>query len=373
MLNVTHMRIVHRTLILLTLIMAPVHVLAHDPGLSRARAQLQGSALALQMEFSLQDFEALLPVKPDSADAIPVSATQALRQQLLSIIGDAVAVYQAQVLLPPRSRSLTLGDDRTVTAELHYRLGGPEVISLRLPLIEKLARGHRQYLSVWDADGRLLGQHILDDGTPVLLGTASTPDRLAVFQQYLRQGVWHIWAGIDHILFLLTLLLPAVLVYRKRQWQPLDDVRPALVAMLKIVTAFTVAHSITLALAASGVVSLPSRLVEPAIALSVLFVALNNLRPMFPASRWWMAFGFGLLHGFGFAGVVAELGLPAGAAAISLLGFNLGVEAGQLAIVAAVFPLAIWLRHTLLYRHWLFNGGSAGAALLAAVWLVGRL
>ncbi|MCB1675992.1 MAG: HupE/UreJ family protein [Halioglobus sp.] len=369
----TTMRIVHQALGLLLLMMVCVQVSAHDPGLSRARIQLQESALALQMEFSLQDFEALLPLELDSAGAMPAAAMQAVRQQLLSIIGDSVAVSQADVLLPAQSRELELGSDLAVRVELRYRLAGPAAISLRVPLLEKLARGHRQYLSVWDADGRLLGRHLLEDGSPTPLAAASVPNRHEVFLPYLRQGVWHIWAGIDHILFLFTLLLPAVLVYRRRQWRPLDEVRPALVGMLKIVTAFTVAHSITLALAAGGIVSLPSSLVEPLIALSVLVAALNNMRPVFPTSRWWMAFGFGLLHGFGFAGALAELGLPGGAAVTALLAFNLGVEAGQLVIVAAVFPLAISLRRTLIYRRWLFNAGSAGAAVIASVWLFERL
>jgi hypothetical protein len=143
--------------------------------------------------------------------------------------------------------------------------------------------------------------------------------------------------------------------------------------VLKVVTAFTLAHSITLGLAALGVVHLPSRLVESAIAFSVVLAALNNLRPLVHRGRWLVAFGFGLVHGFGFATVLAELGLPQESLVPALLGFNLGVELGQLAIVAVFLPLAYATRHTWMYRRLIFVGGSAAIALIAAIWMVERV
>ena len=142
--------------------------------------------------------------------------------------------------------------------------------------------------------------------------------------------------------------------------------------MLRIVTAFTVAHSITLTLATLEVVSLPSRWVEATIAASVVLAALNNLRPVFRGRRWTMAFGFGLVHGFGFASVLADLGLPRDALALALVGFNLGVEAGQLAIVAAFLPLAFALRRSVFYRRVVLWGGSLAIAAIAAAWFVER-
>ena len=116
--------------------------------------------------------------------------------------------------------------------------------------------------------------------------------------------------------------------------------------MLWVVTAFTLAHSITLTLAALRLVELPSRLVESAIAASVVLAAVNNLVPVVERRRWMVAFAFGLIHGFGFASVLAELGLPQETLVLSLLGFNLGVELGQLAIVAVFLPTAYALRNT---------------------------
>src|SRR5437879_10101532 len=135
---------------------------------------------------------------------------------------------------------------------------------------------------------------------------------LTQFFDYGREGVWHIWLGFDHILFLLSLLLPAVLLRHGGAWQPAESFRAAFWDVAKIVTAFTVAHSITLTLAALDVVSLPSRWVESAIALSVVLAAINNVFPVVSHGRWLAAFGFGLIHGFGFAGALPDLGLPTG-------------------------------------------------------------
>ncbi len=198
------------------------------------------------------------------------------------------------------------------------------------------------------------------------------PSRVTQFIDYGREGIWHIWIGFDHILFLLSLLLPAVLVPTGRGWRPAERFATAFWDVFKIVTAFTVAHSLTLSLAALGVIALPTRLVESAIALSVVLAALNNIFPIFQRRRWVVAFAFGLIHGFGFASVLADLGLPRDALLLALVGFNLGVEVGQLAIVSAFLPLAYALRKTRFYQRGVLLGGSALICLVAFVWLVER-
>ena len=198
------------------------------------------------------------------------------------------------------------------------------------------------------------------------------PGPWETLRQYIVDGVWHIWIGYDHILFLLALLLPAVLVRREGQWAPAPGIGGAAKEVLKVVTAFTLAHSITLSLAVLGVISLPSRLVESAIAASVIFAALSNLRGAVELKRWVMAFVFGLIHGFGFASVLVDLGLPTNALVLALVGFNVGVEIGQLAIVAVFLPLAFWLRRTRFYQVAVLKGGSLIVALLATWWLVQR-
>ena len=198
------------------------------------------------------------------------------------------------------------------------------------------------------------------------------PSAFRAFKEYLTTGVWHIWSGIDHLLFLLSLLLPAVLRRRDQHWEAVPLARPAFVNIIKVVTAFTVAHSITLSLAAFDVVRLPSRLTESVIAASIIVAALNNIFPKVTEGRWRIAFAFGLLHGFGFASVLADMGLPPGARVISLVSFNLGVEVGQLAVVAAVMPLAYAVRATAFYRHTVMRWGSSAIAALACVWLFQR-
>jgi len=348
-------------------------VQAHDPGLSRASVQLHETGLVVHMAFARKDIEVLLPTDADHDGTVTTDELSAVQAELQLIIMAAIDVRDAKGKYQVKSVHIEPASGDTVNVDIYYDNINASAIQIHIPLIAQLARGHRQYLAVKDANGNLLAQYILDATSPPVLLDGSGPDGFSVFREYLVEGVWHIWIGFDHILFLLTLLLPAVLVYEKSRWQSRDKLRPAMTDALKVVTAFTVAHSITLVLAVLDVVSLPARLVESVIALSVLITAVNNLRPFLPVSRWVMAFVFGLVHGFGFASVLADLGLPGNALIVSLLGFNLGVEAGQLAIVAMIFPLSALIRHTHLYRSWVFSGGSAAAALIATIWMFERI
>lgn len=237
---------------------------------------------------------------------------------------------------------------------------------------------------------------------------------------FVAEGVHHILIGTDHVLFLLALLLPAVLVrrtpapgqpadapepagpddtrwmglqrtnlafetggrtladpaavatVRPRGWAPAPAWRPVLTDVLRVVTAFTVAHSITLALAVLDVIDPPSRWVESLIAASVLLTAIDNLRPMLPRQRWPLTFLFGLVHGFGFAGALKDLGVGGTSLLEALAGFNVGVELGQLGLVALFLPLAWVGRGTRLYQRGVMVAGSGLIALLATVWLIER-
>ena len=250
-------------------------------------------------------------------------------------------------------------------------LAGP--LKARYSLLFDVDPSHRGLVQ-WIAPGQANAQALV-------FGTESAEQTLALepagiwptLRQYLKDGIFHIWAGYDHILFLLSLLLPAVLLRRNNRWEPAPRLGGAFKEVLKVVTAFTLAHSITLSLAALQIVSLPSRLVESVIAASVIVAALNNLRGTIDKRRWVMAFVFGLIHGFGFASVLADLGLPQGALVLALVGFNGGVEVGQLAIVAVFLPLAFWLRATKFYRVGVLTGGSVVVALLATWWLLQRM
>jgi hypothetical protein len=207
-----------------------------------------------------------------------------------------------------------------------------------------------------------------------VLREAPSPWRaFVVFRGFVREGVWHIATGADHLLFLLALLLPSVLRHEgltraTEQREP----GPVLKDVLRVVTAFTVAHSITLALSVLGWVDPPSRWIEAFIAASVVLAALNNLRPVVREGRWALTFVFGLVHGFGFAGALRDVGLQDAPLGWSLLGFNVGVELGQVAFVAAFLPLAWRLRDTRFYQRQMLAGGSGAIALVAALWLFER-
>ena len=202
------------------------------------------------------------------------------------------------------------------------------------------------------------------------LNSSSTFNQLLSF---MKEGVWHIWIGFDHILFLLSLLLPAVLIRRENEWQPVNTFGKAFKNVFKVVTAFTLAHSVTLSLVVLGFVQLPSRLVESLIALSVVCAALNNLFPVIKDGRWIVAYCFGLIHGFGFASVLMDLNLPQNSLLSSLLGFNLGVEVGQLVIVCAFLPFAFTVRFSNFYRKIVLNLGSLLIVLIASFWFIERV
>jgi HupE / UreJ protein len=247
---------------------------------------------------------------------------------------------------------------------------GPTRLTIHYQLMRGIDPSHRGLLTVTAWGATQTG--VLGGGADAQSLALDHPSAWRAFIEYLETGVWHIWRGIDHLLFLLSLLLPAVLRRREQHWEAVPLAKPALVNILKVVTAFTVAHSITLSLAAFDVVRLPSRLTESVIAASIIVAALNNILPRVTEGRWRIAFAFGLLHGFGFASVLADMGLPPGARVVSLIAFNLGVEVGQLAVVMILMPVAYALRATAFYRQTVMRWGSSAIAALALVWLVQR-
>jgi hypothetical protein len=192
------------------------------------------------------------------------------------------------------------------------------------------------------------------------------------FRSMFEGGVHHILSGVDHLLFLAALLLPSVLRRKQRDWEPAGSLPSVLAEVARTVTAFTIAHSLTLSLATLGWAVPPSRLVEPAIAASVALAAIDNVYPFLGNARWAPAFTMGLMHGFGFAGALQDLGLSGGALAVALFGFNIGVEAGQLSVVLAALPFAYFGRRSRFYAAFL-RYGSFVIAGIAVVWFCERV
>ena len=253
-------------------------------------------------------------------------------------------------------------------------------LNLNYTLFSDLDPSHRGLLkldySAVDETGRNLKKFtktaIFGPDNPTQSFTLSAPNRFNELKEYMAEGIWHIWIGFDHILFLISLLLPAVLVYSNKTWQPAPHFKTTFIDVIKVVTAFTIAHSITLTLATLQVIELPSRWVEATIAASVILAALNNLFPYLLKRRWLAAFVFGLIHGFGFAAVLADLGLQKDALVVALIGFNLGVEIGQLAILSLFVPAAFALRKSWVYQYIIFYGGSLIIIIIAAAWFIER-
>ncbi len=193
----------------------------------------------------------------------------------------------------------------------------------------------------------------------------------STLKTYTYQGVVHIFIGIDHILFLLALLLTCVLSREGKKWVAKVKVKDVFVTTAWLVTAFTLAHSVTLTATALDWIAPNSRYVELGIAISVLLTALNNVFAIVTRLAW-LTFGFGLLHGMGFASVLGELGLDSQHTLVSVVAFNLGVEFGQLAILALILPVLLWLRHFALYRVYGVRMGSLAIAAMALHWSIER-
>ena len=188
----------------------------------------------------------------------------------------------------------------------------------------------------------------------------------------IKLGVKHIWKGIDHILFLVALILPAAMFRQENKWEPVTEFRPALIYVVKIVTLFTIAHSITLSIAALGVFNLPSRLVESIIAISIVVAAMDIVYPVFQRKIAWVVFIFGLFHGFGFASVLTELGVLGEHMALSLFSFNLGVEIGQVVVICILFPVLYFIRNHVFYPRIIMRYGAFAMILVAMFWFVER-
>jgi hypothetical protein len=361
-------------LALLLLLLAPLDGRAHKPSDSYLSITQSDKGLSGRWDIALRDLDFAIGLDADGDGAITWGEVRAKH-------ADIAAYAMARLALRADDQPCTVAvgtqmlDDHTdgtysVLPLVIQCAGTPTALSIGYTLFADLDPQHRGLLNLL-AHGQSRAA-VLDPNAGAQRFELGEVNRWAQFGDYLREGIWHIWVGFDHILFLLSLLLPAVMVWRVPRWHPVQGFREAFWDVLRIVTSFTVAHSITLSLAALEVVSLPSRLVESAIAASVVVAALNNLRPVVEGRRWLVAFGFGLVHGFGFASVLGDLGLPRDALVLALVGFNLGVECGQLAIVALFLPLAFSLRRGNFYRRTVMAGGSLAIAGVAAIWLAER-
>jgi hypothetical protein len=352
--------------------------LAHKPSDSYLKLDVEGATITGQWDIALRDLDYAIGLDSNQDDAITWGEVKAKHSEVAAYALSRLTLGPAEALCVPGIREHLI-DNHSDGAYAVLRFtatcpAAPASLDVDYRLFFDIDPQHRGLLNLSSGDANRAGIFSVDE--PVQKFTLAESSKSEQFADYLTEGVLHIWSGFDHILFLLSLLLPAVLVRSATSsrdvWTASPDFKTAFWGVLKVVTAFTVAHSITLSLATLGVISLPSRLVESAIAASVVLAALNNIRPVVYGGRWIIAFCFGLIHGFGFASVLVDLGLPQGSLLLALVAFNLGVEVGQLAIVALFLPLAYVARDTLFYRRAILVGGSSCVAMIAALWLVQR-
>jgi hydrogenase/urease accessory protein HupE len=315
---------------------------AHDPGLSTAQVQLKPDGIVAVVGFAPNDIRVLLPQGLSTSASNWSQADFAAAKPSLELLGETLfQVRDSAGVLPwaHESVSLAAGNSILFRFEASRRPSGHTVF--RSLVMNRLPPGHRDYVSVANERGDLLVEKLVGVNDPAVAlelsdaaGAAETspPAQLPTFWGFLWLGITHIWTGYDHLLFLFGLLVVC------RSFR----------SIVGIISCFTVAHSITLALATLNIVTLPSRLVEPMIAASIFYVGVENLlrKGAEPKGRWALTFAFGLIHGFGFASVLRELGIGSNGhgLAMPLFTFNLGVEIGQVSIALIVLPIVWQLR-----------------------------
>lgn len=334
------------------------------------------SELHVRLELALRDLSVLMPIDADGDGTVTWGELKSQLSVLTFYRDSHLHLSKDGQSLPVQWDSMMVSkhsDGAYVVWTGTAQVRGGEKIGVDYQLVFEADRDHRGLVRLVNAVNGHEESVILSPEHPHLeWASLEEPSHLPMGRM-VGEGIHHIWTGYDHLLFLLALLLPSVVSpTRDRRWISANGLRDVFLRVAKVVTAFTIAHSLTLAMAVFGWVHLPSRGVESVIALSVIAAAVNNLWPVFRGHVAGVAFLFGLIHGFGFASALEELNLSAGALLRGLFEFNLGVEVGQLAVVALFLPIAYGTRRSWAYQRVGIVGGSVLIALVAGGWLVER-
>lgn len=362
--------------IYLSLCFWPTFATAHKPSDSYLSINIQNDQLTGRWDIALRDLEFALGLDTNDDGMVTWGELRAKQLEISQYAFSRLKLATPNKLCRYQQTNLKV-DEHTDGKYAVLLFNGDcgtetkENLSVDYRLFAELDPQHRGLLSV--NHNNVNATAVLVPGQPArhfnFMGEASAWSEVSDF---IHEGIWHIWIGYDHILFLFSLLIPSVMVYQRDKWLPVSTFTMAFWDVFKVVTAFTLAHSITLSVAALGYIELPSRWVESAIAASVILVALNNVVPIFTDKRAFLAFAFGLIHGFGFASVLSGLGLKESSKLWGLLGFNLGVELGQLALVVAFLPIAYKVSRYPIYKTLVLKTCSLGIAGLACVWFMER-
>ena len=361
---------VFTSLIALVLLLQTSTVNAHPPGLSSLDLTIGAESVAAKVTFALQDIEAFAPMDSDLDAEVTDAEREAAKPAIAKLLAEQLRVtMDGKDYQPVGPGQVSFDAQNNAHAEFIFPATPRQELALQSKFLSQLPEGHQQFLSIRDANGKTLTEKMLgrnDDQISLRMkaadgGATSVTDHawLTSFVDFFKLGVEHILTGYDHLLFLFALL-----AVTHSFW-------PA----IKIITFFTIAHSITLACASLNLIELPSSFVEPVIALTIIYVAVENvIRGDHPKGRQWLTFGFGLIHGFGFASVLREMGISSGDSGIllPLLSFNLGIETGQITVAAIVLPFIWWVNNNLLVAPKLLKGCSLSVCLMGTYWLLER-
>jgi hydrogenase/urease accessory protein HupE len=340
---------------------------AHDPGLSSLTIRQCTKGLEATLTLAVKDAAQVAELDEDHDGTVSQVEFDRGQPQLETAVARQLFIAADGKVANAQSVRSQLDENKNVEVRLNFHVVGFSSLEIQSKIIASLPLGHRQYLQVQNSTGETLFERLLSAAAD--RATVEMPDAhssigafeaVHSFANFLCLGVKHILTGYDHLLFLFGLLLVA----------------RGFFSSLGIITSFTIAHSITLAVATLHLVQIPSRIVEPLIAASIVFVGIENLlRGDIPTARRMVAFGFGLIHGFGFASALREAGIGSGTGGIvlPLFSFNLGVELGQIMVAAAALPIIWKLRENPMFIARWAPACSAAVVLLGSFWFVQRV
>ncbi len=332
----------------------------------------ENGALNGRLEIALRDLDAAIGLNPAPDGALTWGALKARRAAI-----EAYAFGRLEVSNCALRPEALLVDHHAGVAYVVLRFSAEcrqnaGALALTYNLLFDIDPTHRGLVTVASVMGERTEVLSPDNRTLVIDRQSRGP--LEDFEKFVTFGVGHIILGYDHLLFVALLMI--VVGFSRAadgSWRPVESVGGTLLEALRILTAFTIAHAIALSLATFRVIDAPSRYVDPAVAVTIMLTAIDNIRPILPRVRWMMAFGFGLVHGLAFATALAPMQLPRLGIALALGGFNIGVELGQLMLALLVVPIVLVARREPLYPHAIAPALSAGAFLLASFWFVERV
>lgn len=369
-----------RVLLLVLLACTPRLAAAHSASSSYLHVTVHGSALSVQWSIALRDLDYAIGIDSDGDGTITWGE---VRTHAAAI--DAYAISHLQLSAngsPCTPGTITnladrLGDGAYAVLRFEAACAAPpKNVSVHYTLLFDQDPLHRGLLTL--LVGGVPHAYALSPQNPAATFDV-TPSYGATVRSFFLTGVHHLLTGIDHMLFVTMLLVPAM--FRRpandfgpnARLQPVTDFSGMFLESLKVLSAFTLAHGTTLTLSVLHIVSIPEWLSESGIALTILITALDNLLHFIPGRRWPLAFAFGLVHGLGFATALGPMTLPPLSLGIALISFNLGLEAAQVTIAAVVLPIGFMMRHTIVYPRRIMPAVSGIVALVALAWFTDRV